>query len=135
MSRLNIGQARKLWQSAIDAKHWRGRVLERVMFDWTRGKKTSYHPDPPAFLHIANHGQTVDEKEYRELVKSLIQLGERQSERGRKRGAGHVVGVALACTPLPLERECICRAINEVMVSGVNYSFPSTTTEIPDGYC
>jgi hypothetical protein len=117
MSRLNIAEARELWRNAINAKHWQGSVLERVMFDWTRGKKSNYHPDPPAFRHIADHLQTVDEQEYRELVNSLIQLGERQSELGRRRGAGHVVAVAPACTPLPLERECICRAINEVMAT------------------
>ena len=65
MSRINIDQARELWQSAINAKHWRGSVLERVMFDWPLGKKTNYPPDPPAFPQIADHQQTVDESEYR----------------------------------------------------------------------
>lgn len=115
MSRMNIDQARELWQSAINAKHWHGRVLERVMFDWPLGKKTNYHPDPPAFRHIADHLQTVDEQEYRELVRSLIQVGERRSELGSRRYAGHVITRVPACTPLPLERECICRAITDAM--------------------
>ena len=117
MSRINIEQARELWQSAINAKDWRGRVLERVMFDWPHGKKTNYHPDPPAFPQIADHLKTVDEDEYRELLNSLIHLGERQSDLGRRRGAGHIVAVAPACRPLPVERACIYRAISDVMAT------------------
>ena len=117
MSRINIDQARELWQSAINAKDWRGRVLERVMFDWPHGKKTNYHPDPPAFPQIADHLKTVDEDEYRELLNSLIHLGERQSDLGRRRGAGHIVAVAPACRPLPVERACIYRAISDVMAT------------------
>jgi hypothetical protein len=44
-------------------------------------------------------------------------------------------GVAEACVARPLLSAFSLRGAKSPHLSGVNYSFPSTTTEIPDGYC
>jgi endonuclease len=87
MSRLTLTQAKDLWRNAIAEKGWQRSTLEQVMFDWPTGRRTIYHPNPPAFNFIADEHKTVDEDEYRALISELIQRGQTYSDKGSRRSS------------------------------------------------
>ncbi len=115
MSRLNISKARDLWRDAIAEKGWQASTLEKVMFDWQRGKPTRYHPNPPAFYSIADELDTVDEEEYLELQAELIRRGERFSDLGRARTSRVSPVPPLCLRPAPVRPKEIQEAIGAVM--------------------
>ena len=100
------------------AEHdWQGSVLDSVMFDWPTGKKTRYHPNPPAFLSIADEHGNVDEQEYLDLQNALIQLGDERSRLGRRRHSGESPSIAVLFAPAPISREDVQGTMRAVMAS------------------
>src|ERR1700733_40611 len=117
MSRLNISKARDLWRDAIAETGWQSSTLEKVMFDWQKGKPTRYHPNPPAFYSISDELDTVDEADYLELQAELIRRGDRFSDLGRTRGSGVTYASPLCVHPAACIPGEIQATIGAVMAS------------------
>jgi hypothetical protein len=117
MARKSESWARDLWGAAMAEHDWRGSVLEKVMFDWPSGKRSLYHPKPPAFLFIADQHGTVEEREYLDLQNALVQLGDERSRLGRRQHSADSPTIGIPFAPAPISQTDVEDTIRAVMAS------------------
>lgn len=85
-------------------------LIAKVMFEWPRGKKTNYHPSPPAFDSIVDQSDTVDEKQYRPIQD---QSGLENNTAQRVASAGRAFSF---CLPRCDDVSSVFKAMREVRV-------------------